>query len=218
MCLCAKLSSGRVVLRDCKCAQDPMLLTTMLIVQCGVHLPAEYSSSSSSRVRCWRHWGTANVRSPMCGRTCHQIGAVALNIQPNALVPHMTYPPTTHLLVYPALQIYVALPTPNILKSLVDKRVYSSHMIFHTKCRKEDLSSGRMKTDASVQWGLLSKVALHLTGAREQKGHIVGDESNAFLLKTVWNLTELFNTRSQIGTAMVYFPLKTISTGEHWFH
>ena len=51
MCLCAKLSSGRVVLRDCKCAQDPMLLTTMLIMQCGVHLPAEYSSSSSSRIQ-----------------------------------------------------------------------------------------------------------------------------------------------------------------------
>ena len=116
----------------------------------------------------------------MCGRTCHQIGAVALNIQPNALVPHMTYPPTTHLLAqvffYPALQIYLIFWW---------KRVYSSNMIFHTKCRKEDLSSGRMKTDASVQWGLLSKVALHLTGAREQKGHIVGDESNAFLLKTV---------------------------------
>ena len=37
----------------------------------------------------------------------------------------------------------------------------------------------------------------------EAKSHAVGDNSNASLLKTVWNLTDLFKTYLQTETAMV---------------
>ena len=50
--------------------------------------------------RCWRHWGSANVRSPMCGRTCHQIRATKYATQCTRRVPHATNPPTTHLKIW----------------------------------------------------------------------------------------------------------------------
>ena len=107
------------------------------------------------------------------------------NMQPNALVP-----------------LFIA-HHPFACRSILLPKF--THMLYHTKQRSagKRIFEVNQNERLSTAMGAPVKSVTPSDCCWEAKSHAVGDNSNASLLKTVWNLTDLFKTYLQTETAMV---------------